>query len=175
MPVIWLNGTIGAGKSAVGQALAVRLPASRFLDGDDLAGPSHLPNPRRWRMALDALLRAAARPGRQAALVIAYPLDAAGWRRLRTVCGRGRRALVVLNLAPPLAMTLRGRGGRNLSPPERARVRVMRAEGYHRRPFATATLANAASSAAGTARRIARLLPVWVAHRPSRNGIGPMS
>jgi shikimate kinase len=46
--VIWLNGTVGAGKSAVGQALAYMLPSAIFLDGDDYAGPSHLPNPVRW-------------------------------------------------------------------------------------------------------------------------------
>ena len=52
MTVIWLNGTVGAGKSAVGQALAYMLPSAIFLDGDNYAGPSHLPNPVRWHMAL---------------------------------------------------------------------------------------------------------------------------
>jgi len=72
MSVIWLNGTVGSGKSTVGAALAGLLPASRFLDGDDLAGPSHLPNPMRWGMALDALLAAVVRPGRFRWLVVAY-------------------------------------------------------------------------------------------------------
>ncbi|WP_376100683.1 hypothetical protein ACE7GA_27070 (plasmid) [Roseomonas sp. CCTCC AB2023176] len=160
--VIWLNGGVGSGKSAVGGALARLLPGSRFLDGDDLAGPRHLPNPVRWRMALDALLRAVARRGRFRWLVIAYPLEADGFRRLRAAQGTARRFLTIVNLDAPLAMTLRGRGGRTLSPAEKDRVRVMRSKGCHRRPFATATLRNAYPPVGRTARRIlhlARSLP----------------
>ncbi len=159
MAVIWLNATVGGGKSAVGRALARIVPGAVFMDGDDHAGPSHLPNPARWRIALQTLLRAAARPGRFPTLVVAYPLDRAGFRRLKANCGRAHRFLVVVNLATPLSMTLRGRGGRTLDAAERARVRAMRSQGYHRRPFATATLFNAHPPAERTARRIARLLP----------------
>ena len=142
MSVVWLNGTVASGKSAIGAALADLLPASKFLDGDDLAGPSHLPNPARWGMALDALLSAVVRPGRFRWLVVAYPLDATGFLRLRTACAKARRSLAVVNLDVPMSMTLRGRSGRTLTVTERKRVRVMRSEGYHRRPFATATLHN---------------------------------
>jgi len=106
--VIWLNGTVGAGKSAVGRALACMLRSAVFLDGDDDAGPSHLPNSVRWRTALQALLRAAARRGSFRTLVVAYPLDRFGYARLKAVCGRSHRRCIVINLAPPLAMTLRG-------------------------------------------------------------------
>jgi shikimate kinase len=44
MSVIWLNGTIGSGKSAVGKALADLLPHARFMDGDNYAGPEYLGN-----------------------------------------------------------------------------------------------------------------------------------
>jgi hypothetical protein len=155
--VIWLNATVGAGKSAVGQALARLSPANRFIDGDDLAGPRHLPNPVRWRMAFDLLLRAAARRGHCRTLVVAYPLDRLGYRKLRAVCARAHRPLVVVNLATPLPIILRGRGGRRLDAAERGRVRVMRSKGYHRQTFATATLPNAYKPAARTARQIAGL------------------
>jgi hypothetical protein len=156
MTVIWLNATVGAGKSAVGQALACIMPSAVFLDGDDYAGPSHLPHPVRWRMALEALLRAAARRGTIATLIVAYPLDRHGYARLRAVCRKARRPCIVINLATPLPMTLRGRGGRMLNETERARVRVMRSKFYHRRPFALATLFNALPPAKRTARGVLR-------------------
>jgi hypothetical protein len=156
--VIWLNGTVGSGKTAVGRALAAILPNAFLVDGDDHAGPAHLHSLVRWRMAMDRLLRIVRRSRRPAVLVVAYPLECAGHARLRAACGRAHRRLVVVNLAPPLAMTLRGRGGRQLSAGERARVREMRSEGYHRRPYAALTWPNAQGSAAHTACQIARRL-----------------
>lgn len=156
MSVIWLNGTIGSGKSAVGAALARLIPYARYLDGDDYMGSEGLPDVRRWRMAVDALLRAIIQRGRFKTLVIAYPLDVRDYSRLRAACGKTRRGLLVVNLAPPLNMILRGRGGRLLEPWERNRVRVMRSEGYHRRPFANLSLPNVVSPPARTARRVLR-------------------
>lgn len=154
--MIWLNGTVGAGKSAVGQALAAILPGGAYVDGDDHAGPSSLPRAVGWRRALDALLRRVARPRPRRLLVVACPLRGPDHARLRAACGRARRTLVVVTLALPLATTLRGRGGRELDAGERAQVREMRSEGYHRRRFAALTLPNAQPPAARTARLIAR-------------------
>ena len=153
MTVIWLNGTIGSGKTAVGRAVAALLPQARFVDGDDLAGPSGLPNRQRWRMAVDALLRLV-RCRWPARLVVAYPLAAADARRLRAACAC--RVLLVVNLATPLPIVLRGRGGRVLSAGERRRVREMFSEGYHRRRFADMTLTNALPPVSRIARVIAR-------------------
>ena len=158
MRVIWLNGTVGSGKSAVGRALAVRLPGARFLDGDDCAGPRQLPRGVRWRMALERLLAACAKARAERTLVIAYPLDRSGWRRVRRVCGRARRELLIITLAPPLGLTLRGRSGRRLSAAEQARAREMRGEGYHRRRFAALTLPNACPPPSRTAMRVVRWL-----------------
>lgn len=158
MSVVWLNGTIGCGKSTVGAAVASLLPASKFLDGDDLAGPRHLPNPVRWNMALDALLSAVVRPRRFRWLIVAYPLDTAGFLRLRATCAKAQRSFTVVNLDVPLPMTLRGRGGRALTVAERARVRIMRSKGYHRRPFATATLRNIYPSVGYVSRRVLPLV-----------------
>ena len=150
--IIWLNSTVGAGKTSIGQALSHILPGAVFMDGDDHAGPSSLPNTVRWRMAIDALLRAAARRSRT--LVVAYPLDRLEYQRLKAVCRRGRRSLVLVNLATPLTITLRGRGSRRLDAAEQARVREMRSKGFHRRPFASATFSNASSPPRTTARKI---------------------
>ena len=156
--VIWLNGTVGAGKSAVGQALAAILPGATYVDGDDHAGPSHLPHVLRWRVALDVLLRLVACPGRAKVLVVAYPLRGPDHARLRAACGRARRTLIVATLAPPLTMTLRGRGERKLDAGESARVREMRSEGYHCRRFAAFTLSNTRPPPAHTAWLIASRL-----------------
>jgi hypothetical protein len=173
MAVIWLNGTIGSGKSAIGAAVAKHLPTSIFLDGDDCAGPAGLPDAARWRHAEDTLIRAAGRPGGVRWLVIAYLLDARGFRRLRAACGRAGRQLLVINLAPPLRLTLRGRGGRVLSAGERRRVRVMRSQGYHRRPFAELTWPNAFPSVRSSSLRLARLAcGHYLAHRSGPDG-GP--
>jgi hypothetical protein len=157
MTVIWLNGAIGSGKSTVGAALAALLPRAAFVDGDDHAGPRHLPNRQRWRMALEAVLTLARRRP-PALLVIAYPLDGADIRRVRAGCAQARRRLLVVNLATPLPIVLRGRGGRVLSPGERARVRQMHAQGYPRRRFAWRTLSNALPPVSRTARALARHL-----------------
>jgi hypothetical protein len=105
-------------------------------------------------VALDALLHAVACPRRWPWLVIAYPLEVSGFRQLSAACGKARRPLTIVNLDTPLATTLRGRGGRTPSSVERKRIRTMRSEGYHRKPFATATLHNAYSPVKRTARRI---------------------
>ena len=89
MSVVWLNGTVGSGKSAIGAALANLLPASRFLDGDDLAGPSYLPSAARWGMTLDALLTAVAGPG---ASSMACPCLPFGRNRLSTGAGCQRKS-----------------------------------------------------------------------------------
>lgn len=147
---------MGAGKSAVGRTLAAILPGGAYVDGDDHAGPSYLPPAVGWRRALDALLRLVVRPYPRQVLVVAYPLQGPDYARLRAACGRARRTVVVVTLAPPFTTTLRGRGGRKLDAGERARVREMRSEGYHRRRFAALTLPNVQPPAAHTARLIAR-------------------
>ena len=156
--MVWLNGTVGSGKSAVGQALAAVLPGAAYLDGDHLAGRSYPPRAAAWRAAHDALLRLVARSGRARFLVVAYPLRVPDYVRLRAACGRAGRRLVVVTLAPPLQVVLRGRGTRVLDAAERKRVREMRSEGYHRRRFTTLTLPNAVPPPSRCALRIARRL-----------------
>ena len=156
MTVVWINGPVGAGKTAVGRALADVLPSAGFVDGDDHAGPDDHPPRARWRHATDVLIGMALRRRHPATLVVAYPLDRFGHSRLKSACARARRSLVVVNLATPLTLTLRKRGDRELTAAERDRARVMRSEGYGTRPFATFSHPNARAPAARTAREIAR-------------------
>lgn len=149
MRVVWLTGTIASGKTSVGRALA-RLLRAHFLDGDDLAGPAGLPAPQRWRIAIDRLLHAARRRRR---LVIAYPIQRRDRARLRALAPHS----LVIALATPLTLVLRGRG-RSLSPAERRRIRQMRSQAYHRPPFADATLTNTRGPARHTARLIAGIV-----------------
>jgi hypothetical protein len=165
--VIWLNGIVGAGKSAVARALATILTGATYVDGDHHAGPSHLPHSVQWRMALDVLLRLVSRRKRTSILVVAYPLRRSDYVRLRSACGRAHRRLVVVTVAPPLTVTLRGRGGRELDDWERKRVRRMVSEGYHRRRFAALTVPNAQSPAMRTACLLAHRVRILrrAAHR----------
>jgi Shikimate kinase len=166
MWVVWINGAVNAGKTTVGRALAARLRRARFLDGDDVAGPSHLPRERRWRIAQDRLLEAIARREQGETLVIAYPLGVAEHARLWRRCARLRRGLIVLTVAPPLRLVRRPRGDRALSDSERRRAAAMVSEGYHARRFAAVRLVNAGPSPAAMAARIALLLPaLQAAHR----------
>ncbi len=158
MRLIWLNGTVGSGKTAVGRALAASLPGAAFVDGDDHAGPSHLPPALRWRAAVTSLLRLLACSTRRRVLVVAYPLTRPDYARLRAACGRARRSLAVVTLATPLTLVARGRGPRQLELGEVARARAMLSEGYARWRFATLTRPNTLPSPTATARRIARLL-----------------
>jgi hypothetical protein len=114
-------------------------------------------------MALDALLAAVIRPGRFRWLVIAYPLDSVGFLQLRAACAKARRRFIIINLDVPTSMTLRGRGGRTITTAERKRIRAMRSEGYHRRPFAAATLHNAYPSVARASRRVLSLVRITLA------------
>jgi hypothetical protein len=139
MTVIWLNGTVGPGKSAVGRALAAMVPGATFVDGDDVA-PDGVAGPARWRMAVDALVRRVSRRR------IFF--------RVRAAWGRAKRRLLVVTLATPLAIVLRGRGARRLHADERARARQIWSQGYTRPRFAAVTLPNARPPAALTARRI---------------------
>ena len=164
MTVIWLNATVGAGKTVVGQSLARLVPRAVFVDGDDEAGPPGEPGPPRWRRALLVLLRLLVRRP-PATLVIAYPLQQTGYQRVKAACAHARRRLIVVTLATPLTLTLRGRGGRHLDAAERARVRTMRSQGYHRRPFAALSLPNANAPPARTAWQIARFAR---SHHPAR-------
>ena len=156
--VLWINGTVGSGKSVVGRAVAVLLPQAHFVDGDDHAGLPGMELVRRWQQAHTVLLGMVARHWPARTLVIAYPLQGTEYARLRIHCGRARRQLIVVTLAPPLAMVLRGRSGRTLDDGEQARVREMYAEGYHRRRFSTFTLPNAQPPVTRTARLIVRRL-----------------
>ena len=154
MPVIWLNGTVGCGKTAVGRALVALLPDAHFLDGDDFAAQGAGLPAARWRAAVTALLRRVRRPGRAKVQVIAYPLTAADFARLRAAC---RQRLIVINLATPLPLVVRGRGPRRLTEADCRRARQMRSQAYHRRRFASATLPNAQHPPRRTALQIARL------------------
>jgi len=157
MTVIWLNGTVGAGRSAVGRVLADMLPRAAFVDGDDVA-PEGMTGPARWRIAVDALLRRVARRKARETLVVAYPLTRQDFARVRASCGRAGRRFAVVNLATPLPIVLRGRGGRRLGADEVPRMREMCSKGYRRRRFAAITLPNAQPPARLTARRIAAVV-----------------
>ncbi|WP_206668112.1 DUF2062 domain-containing protein [Teichococcus oryzae] len=151
--VIHLNGPINSGKSSTGQALAARIADADFIDGDADGLPAHLPEEQRWAGALGRILRQVAGTAAPC-LIVAYPLDDTGYRRLRAACVARGAALSVVTLAPPLDVALGARGGRGPDAEEQARIRAMYAEGYHSRAFSDVTLDNAGMTPDEAALRI---------------------
>jgi chloramphenicol 3-O-phosphotransferase len=150
--VIHLNGPVNSGKSSVGTVLAT-LAGGAFVEGDDHGAPDDAPLGFRIGAALDRI--ATLITGSTAeVLVVAYPLDDAAFRRLRTAATARGAAFRVVTLAPPLAVALADRGGRRLSAWERGRIAAMYAEGYASRPFSDLVL----NTAGTTPRNAARLI-----------------
>ncbi|MFC4170345.1 DUF2062 domain-containing protein [Teichococcus aestuarii] len=168
--VIHLNGAINSGKSSVGRALAALIPGAGFIEGDEHGLPAELPPEQRWAGALGRILRRI-RESNAPCLVSAYPLDEAGYRRLRTACVARGATLSVVTLAPPLEVALGPRGGRVPDAAEQARIRAMYAEGYHRRLFSDVTLDNAGLAPEEAARRVlAALAHAHAARAPGAAG-----
>lgn len=156
--VIHLNGPINSGKTSVGRTLAQRLTGADFLDGDDHDAPGDAPLPDRiaaaWRR-IETHIASAQNPW----LVIAYPLDDAGFARLRAACDRRAARLLVVTLAPPEAVALTDRGGRVLTAWERQRVTEMYRDGYPARAFSDVVLDTAGLTPGESADRLMKSLP----------------
>jgi hypothetical protein len=132
---VFLMGTIGAGKTTLGRALA------RELGGGHVEGDDYQQRSKPWfaaslstcRGVLGAVLALAAQ-GRPA--TISYPLRCREWifyrRRLAEA---GMRSAFVAVLASQEALFAPGRG-RAFSVEERRRISEMLDQGYGARPFA---------------------------------------
>jgi hypothetical protein len=156
MRVVHLNGPINSGKSTIGQALAALLPDAVFIEGDEHGAPDDLNPPARWVLALDRLARLIATATAET-LVIAYPLDEPGFRRLRDAALARGATFRVVTLAPPLTMALADRG-RRLTDWERRRIPEMYARGYATRMFSDLIL-DTGTTTPGDA---ARVLQDWL-------------
>lgn len=146
---IFLSGTIGAGKTTLGRALAEALGAGH-VEGDD-----HQQPPRPWYATAlstcrgtlaEALEVLETRP----AVVVSYPLRCREWVYYRQRLGeRGVGTLFVTLAADYEAIVGPGRE-RRFSAFERGRIREMIGEGYDRRPFSDAIVGTGDRSVAET-------------------------
>jgi hypothetical protein len=134
MRVIILNGSVNSGKTTTGRVLAQLLPGAVFIDGDDHGVPRSVPFEEMTELSLDWLI-ARVVEATAPVLVIARPLRDHDFVRLQAVTKRRGAELVVVTLAPPLAVAGADRGDRKLDAWERNRVPEMYAEGYASRAF----------------------------------------
>ncbi|HEX8449451.1 MAG TPA: AAA family ATPase [Allosphingosinicella sp.] len=134
-PAIFLMGTIGAGKTTLGLALA-KARGGRHIEADDYHHPS-----RPWfatslstcRQVLKAVLAAA---GQGAPAVISYPLRCREWLFYRRRLADAGLPCAFVTLAASRGALLDADRGRNFSREERRRIGEMLLQGYDSRPFA---------------------------------------
>ncbi|MFC3126190.1 DUF2062 domain-containing protein [Pseudoroseomonas globiformis] len=141
--VIHVSGPLNTGKTSVGLALADAIPGAVFVDGDEHDLSPTLPDSQRWAGAVGRLV-GMIRDCDAPCLILAYPLDATGYRRIREACVRRGASLAVVTLAPPLEVALSDRGGRPLNEADRSRIRAMYAEDYASAAFSDLLLDNTA-------------------------------
>ncbi|RQZ19919.1 shikimate kinase [Burkholderia sp. Bp9031] len=153
--VIHVNGPINSGKTTIGRALARVLPDARFIDGDDHDAPEDAPFDVQWTIALERLVMQIANASERY-LVIAYPIGAAEFDRLRAACDARDARLFVATLAPPEAVAASDRGTRALMDWERQRVAEMYREGYAARAFSDCFVDTSKASADACAAEIVR-------------------
>jgi hypothetical protein len=134
-PAIFLMGTIGAGKTTLGLALAKAL-GGRHIEADDFHHPS-----RPWfatslstcRQVLNAVLAAA---DERVPAVISYPLRCREWIFYRRRLADAGLPCAFVTLAASQEALLDKDRGRNFSGDERRRIGEMLLQGYDSRPFA---------------------------------------
>ena len=139
--VIILSGPIGAGKTTLGRALALRLGGA-FIDSDDLRDRS-----RSWLGDVLGGARRLVAAGMAAlecheVLVVAKPLRCRDWAFLRGAFAARGVAAFCVTLAADLDRLLDAGRGRRFSVQEAARMREMVAQGYASRPFSDVVVAS---------------------------------
>lgn len=150
---IFLSGSIGAGKSTLGAALA-RARHAAFIEGDAYSDPdkdwfaSSLTTARRILAAICAAGRAEA--------IVAYPLRRVEWTFYR----RRLEALAIqpifIGLRAEAAAILDSARGRVFDRDEQLRIKEMIAQGYGARGFYDAIIDTDARDVAATAAELAR-------------------
>ena len=152
--IVIISGPINAGKSAVARRLSQLVAGSLYVDGDDLA-PSDLPPAERWSAAIDLIsLATLSIAPANLHLLVAFPVDDAGWQRIEQPLLAAGYAVTCVALAPALDAALSERDGRALSDRERARIQSMYDQGFHKPSFASLTIDNSGESVEETAQRI---------------------
>lgn len=137
--VIMLTGSIGAGKTTLGCALA-RTLAGSFIDGDDhvLPGrPWYASSLRTSRAIAKAAISASADFGD---VVVAYPLRCINWIYYRRRFAEAGAGLMVVNLHATFEQIVSPERGRIFDDRERRRIEDMIHQGYGARQFAVATV-----------------------------------
>ena len=153
--IILLSGSINAGKTTVGRALAALLPDTAHVEVDLLREfVAFLPLGDAIPIALEnatAVARNLAH--RQFNVVITYPIGVDEYYGFLAAFADLDTPIHAFILSPPLASALTDRGTRTLTDHERRRIREQYADNRHRPPFGIA-IDNSAQTPEETARQI---------------------
>jgi hypothetical protein len=167
--VIFLNGPIGVGKTALGHAAAVELGAS-FIDGDDLGDPS-----KPWLAQVLSRAKALVGAGMAAlrerpVAIVAMPLRRRDWAFFKGRFEAEGVAVHCITLAARAESILGPGRGREFDTDERARTREMIAQGYGNRAFSDAIVETDREGFADTGDKVVALCRSLLARHGDQDG-----
>ena len=134
VPILFLTGPIGVGKTTLGGALAAALGGT-FVEGDDFQQPDRPWFASSLRVAR-GVVESASAAAVQGPVVAGYPLRCIDYLYLRGRLGERGLPTLFINLSMPAERILAPERGRAFTPWERTRIAEMLAQGYDRRDWA---------------------------------------
>jgi hypothetical protein len=152
--VIYLNGSINAGKTTVAKLLADMIPCAVLIEVDDLPAPRKMP----LETSIKALLRDAADVARnwhQRGFhpIVVWPISHEDHAEFTARLGSAGASVLTITLAPKREIALTNRGNGELTDWERERIQYHYEIGIHRPSFGK-IIDNTGESPRQTANRI---------------------
>jgi hypothetical protein len=134
--VIYLNGSINAGKTTVANLLAEMIPCAVLIEIDDLPAPRKMP----LELSIKPLLRDAAdlaRNWHQRGFppIVVWPISQEDLAEFTARLGSAGASVLTITLAPKCEIAMTNRGNRELTDWERERIQYHYSIGIHRPSF----------------------------------------
>lgn len=165
MRIINVNGSINSGKTTVSKLLQKKLPNCLFIEVDDLLSDEEeeelgLSMEEGWAERTRRLAEIIVKEKqlhRYENIVFAYPIAGNTYRQWKSWEDEGTK-FINITLSPKLEICLQNRGTRELSEPEKERIRQMYQEGYHCPEFSNLMIDNSTQTPTETVEYILSFL-----------------